>query len=94
MNIIFLNIRGIGNNDSHLAFRDMCRLHNSSLVFVVEPMVAYDAIHNWFWRNVHFTNYCLNIREPLIPNLWVVCGSEFVYTVIFVSSQCLVLERK
>jgi len=28
MNIIFLNIGGIGNIDSRLAFSDMCRLHN------------------------------------------------------------------
>jgi len=34
----------------------------------------------------------LNNRGPLLPYLWAVWGSDFVYTVIFVSSQCLVLE--
>jgi len=30
MNIIFWNIRGIGNNDLRVAFRDMSRLNNPS----------------------------------------------------------------
>jgi hypothetical protein len=92
MNIIFWNIRGIGNNDSRLAFADMCRLNNPSLIFISEPMVEYDSIPNWFWRNIHVTNYCLNKRDPLIPNLWAVWGSKYIFKVIFVSSQCLVLE--
>jgi len=60
MNIIFWNIRGISNNDSRLTFSDMCRLHHPSLVFIAEPMVSYDSIPSWFWRNVHVNNYCLN----------------------------------
>jgi hypothetical protein len=76
MNIIFWNMWGIGNNDSRVAFRDMYRLNNSSLVFIAEPMVAYDSIPSWFWRNVHVTNFCLNKRESLIPNLWAAWGSD------------------
>jgi len=93
MNIIFWNIRGIGNNDSRLAYSDMCRLHTPSLVFIAEPMVSYASIPNWFSRNVGVHNYCLNNRDPLIPNLWAVWGSDSMYTVIFTSSQCLVLEH-
>lgn len=85
-------LRGIGNDDSRLAYSDMCRSHKPSLVFIAEPMVSYDSIPSWFWRNVCVNNYCLNNMEPLIPNLWAMWGSNFVYTVIFVSSQCLVLE--
>jgi len=92
MNILYWNIRGIGNNDSRLALADLCRLHNPSLVFIAEPMVEYDSVPAWFWRNIHVSNYCLNNRAPLIPNLWAAWGSDCVYTVIFVSSQCLVLE--
>jgi len=41
----FWNIRGIGNNDSRIAFRDNCHLNTPSLVFIGEPMVLYDSIH-------------------------------------------------
>ena len=86
MNILYWNIRGIGNNDSRLALADLCRLHNPSLVFIAEPMVAYDSVPSWFWRNIHVSNYYLNNRAPLIPNMWAVWGSDFVYKVIFVFS--------
>ena len=60
----------MGNNDSQLAYSNMCRLHTPSLVFIAELMVYYDSIPSWFWRNVCVTNDCLNNREPLIPNVW------------------------
>jgi len=93
MKIIFWKIRGIGNNDSRIAFRDMCHSNTPSLVFIAEPMVIYDSIPNWFWNNIRVTKYCLNKREPLTPNLWAVWGPEVDFTVIFASSQCLVLEH-
>ena len=93
MKIIYWNIRGIGNNDSRIAFREMYRLNNPSLVFLAEPMVVYDSIPSWFWNNLHVTNYCVNKREPLIPNLWAVWGADVAFTVTFASSQCLVLEH-
>lgn len=74
MNIIFWNIRGIGNNDSRIALSDMCRLNRPSLIFIAEPMVTYNSIPNWYWRSINVTQYCVNIRDPLIPNLWAVWG--------------------
>jgi len=44
MNIIFWNIWGIGNNDSRVAFRDICHFHTPSLVFIAKPMVTHDSI--------------------------------------------------
>ena len=93
INIIFWNVRGIGNNDARVAFSEMCRLNNPSLVFVAEPMVLYGSIPNWYWHSIRVTNYCVNKRDPIIPNLWAVWGSEVLYTVIFASSQCLVMEH-
>jgi len=93
MNIIFWNIRGIGNNDSRVALTDMYRLNNAALVFIAEPMVVYDSIPNWFWNNLQVTNFCVNKRDPLIPNLWAVWGTNVSFTVIFASSQCIVLEN-
>jgi hypothetical protein len=93
MNIIFWNIRGIGNNDSRIALSDMCRLNRPSLIFIAEPMVTYNSIPNWYWRSINVTQYCVNIRDPLIPNLWAVWGADCIFSVIFASSQCLVLEH-
>jgi len=51
MNIIFWNIRGIGNNDSRVAFRDMCRLHTPSLVLL--------RSHWWRMGNDNVINFPL-----------------------------------
>jgi len=87
MKIIFWNIRGIGNNESRIALRDMYHSNTPSLVFIAEPMVMYDSIPNWFWNNIRVTKYCVNTREPLIPNLWAVWGSEVDFTVTFVEAK-------
>jgi hypothetical protein len=93
MKVIFWNIRGIGNNDTRVALSDMYHANHPSLIFIAEPMVVYDSIPSWFWNNIQVTNFCVNKREPLIPNLWAVWGSEVSFSVIFASSQCLVLEH-
>jgi len=38
MNIIFWNIRGIGNNDSRIALSDMCRLNRIFSYFSSKPV--------------------------------------------------------
>jgi len=87
------NIPRIGNNDSRIASSDMCRLNSPSLIFIVEPIVAYSSIPNWYWRTRNVTRFSVNKRDSLITNLWAVWGADCIFTVIFFSSQCLVLEH-
>lgn len=63
MNIIYWNIRGIGNNESRIALSDLCRVNRPSLIFIAEPMVSYDSIPNWYWQNINVTNYVVNKRD-------------------------------
>ena len=70
MKIIFWNIRGIGNNESRIALRDMYHSNNPSLVFIVEPMVMYASIPNWFWNNIRVTKYCVNTGMVLLARLY------------------------
>jgi len=93
MNIIYGNIRGIGNNESRIALSELYRVNRPSLIFIAEPMVPYDSIPPLYWRSIHVTKYVVNSRDSLIPNLWAVWGSDCDFTVVFVSSQCLVLEH-
>jgi hypothetical protein len=62
-------------------------------ILIAGPMVSHSSIPGWFWRNINVTHFCVNNVEPLIPNLWVVWGFDVAFTVIFASSQCLVLEH-
>jgi len=48
MNIIYCNIRGIGNNESRIALSNLCRVNRPSLIFMAEPMVSYDSIPTWY----------------------------------------------
>ena len=63
------------------------------MLFIVEPMVSHDSIPIWFWRNINVTQFYVNKRELMLPNLWAVWGPDVTFTVIFASSQCLVLEH-
>jgi len=83
MNIIYWNIQGIGNNESRIALSELYRVNRSSLIFIAEPMVPYDSIPPWYWRSIHVTNYVVNSRDSLIPNLWAVWGSDCAFTVVF-----------
>lgn len=49
MNIIFWNIRVMGNNDFRVAFRDLYHSNKLSFVFIVEPMVAHNSIVGGFF---------------------------------------------
>jgi hypothetical protein len=55
-------------------------------------MVNFAQIPAWYWPTIGVPKYCINNRGPLLPNLWVLWGNEFIATVIFVSDQCIALE--
>jgi len=78
---------------SRIAFSDMCHINKPSLTFIAQPMVPHDSISIWFWRDINVTHFCVNKRKPLIPNLWAVWGPDTIFTLIFASTQCLVLEH-
>jgi hypothetical protein len=92
MNILFWNVRGIGNSETRIALKNFCLSHKPSLIFVAEPMVNFAQIPAWYWPTIGVSKYCINNRGPLLPNLWALWGNDLCATVIFLSDQCIALE--
>ena len=62
------------------------------LIFIVEPMIPFSNVPNLFWKKTHVNKLCLNKRDPLMPNLWALWGKDVAFTLVFVSTNCIVFE--
>ena len=92
MNVLYWNIRGIGNFETKIALRNLCLSHNPVIIFIAEPMISFDHVPSWYWNNIGVSKYCLNVRDNLQPNLWTLWGNDVSSTVLFVSDQCIALQ--
>ena len=92
MNILYWNVRGIGNSDTRLVLKIFYLFHNPILMFVAEPMINFHQVPAWYWPSIGVSKYCTNNRGPLMPNLWALWENELLASVIFVSDQCIALE--
>jgi hypothetical protein len=82
MNILFWNVRGIGNSETRIALKNFCLSHKPSLIFVAEPMVNFAQIPAWYWPTIGVSKYCINNRGPLLPNLWALWGNDLFFCLI------------
>jgi len=92
MNILFWNLRGIDNVDTHITLRNLFLTHKPLLIFIAEPMIEVSQIPAWYWQSIGVLKLCVNDRHSLLPNLWAMWGRDINPSIIFVSSQCIVLE--
>jgi hypothetical protein len=92
MNVLYWNVRGIGNPDTRLALKKIYLSHKPSLIFIAEPMINFHQVPAWYWPSIGVSKYCINNRGSLLPNLWALWGNDLLATVIFVSDQCIALK--
>jgi len=92
MNMLYWNIRGIGNSESRTALKNLYLTHKPMLIFITEPKINFAHIPTWYWPTIGITKYCLNNRGSLLPNLWALWGNDLLAMVIFVSDQCIAME--
>lgn len=92
MNILYWNVRGIGNADTRLALKNFYLSHKPSLIFIAEPMINFHQVPAWYWPSIGVSKYCINNRGSALPNLWALRGNDLHATIIFVSDQCIALE--
>jgi hypothetical protein len=92
MKILYWNLRGFGNPETRLALKNYCLSHKPDVVFLAEPMIAFDQVPNWYWNSIKINKYCVNNRAQHIPNLWGLWSTEVALVPFFVSSQCIAFE--
>jgi len=92
MNLFYWNVRGFCNSDTKIALNFFYLSHKPSVIFMAEPMIPFAQVPSWYWHSIDVTQFCTNVRDGLMPNLWALWGSNITTSIIFVSSQCIALE--
>lgn len=92
MNSFFWNVRGIGNVDTRITLRNLFLTHRPLLLFITEPIIDISQIPTWYWHSIGVLKFCVNDRGSLLPNLWALWGRDISPSIIFVFSQCIVME--
>ncbi|KAK0607544.1 hypothetical protein LWI29_016439 [Acer saccharum] len=77
ISVFYWNSRGIGNGSTRRALRDLCRLHQPSLVCIAKPMVVFTAISFGFWSSLGLHLVGLNDKGSLLPTIWVFASDSF-----------------
>jgi hypothetical protein len=76
MNVLYWNIRGIGNFESKIALHNLFLSHKPVIIFIAEPKIPFEHVPSWYWHNIGVTKYSLNVRDNLQPNLWALWGKD------------------
>lgn len=92
MKTIFWNVRGVANLDTRLFIKKLCLTHKPDLLFLAEPWTDLDHFPTSFWSQLHLKPFAVNHRDPLQPNLWVICADHLAPTIIFSSLQHLIFS--
>ncbi|KAL6194865.1 hypothetical protein ACLB2K_035940 [Fragaria x ananassa] len=82
MNVLYWNIRGVGNSDFQSELLNICRTQKPDLVCISEPMVAFDSISSAFWFALNLDFVTVNDRGSRLPNLWLLRGCHVPSPVI------------
>jgi len=91
MILLYWNARGIGNDDTKITLQIFFISHRPLLIFIAEPMIFIENVPSWYWDSIGVSQFCVNSRDSLQPNLWALWGSETI-AVLFSSDQCIALK--
>ena len=87
MKCLYWNIRGLANNPSRLALKNLILKEKPDIVLIAEPWMNIEAFpRNWFQR-LNFKLFAMNNRDTLLPNLWCFCLSHLNPSILEVDDQ-------
>jgi hypothetical protein len=55
MNILYWNIRNIGNSETRTALKNLYLTHKPMLIFIAEPKIDFVNIPAWYWPTIGVT---------------------------------------
>jgi hypothetical protein len=88
MNLLHMNILGIGNTGTQIALDNLCFSHKFVFLFIAEPKIPFDQVRTWYCNTLNMHQFCLNITEDQLPNFWVKWKYSWCLVIIFNSNQC------
>ncbi|KAK9936946.1 hypothetical protein M0R45_013765 [Rubus argutus] len=87
MKLIFWNARGIANDGTQRALKNMVLSHIPNIVCLSEPLVLPSSIPVAFWRSLGLSLLTTNDRGTQIPNIWFLCHLDLKPTVVSSTAQ-------
>lgn len=92
MNVLYWNIRGIGNDASQNMLRQHCFSSRPSWVSIAEPKVPFNSIASSYWNSLGLRLVGLHSASRL-PNIWVLENASLAPSMmIFSSPQMVVIQ--
>ncbi|XP_058734177.1 uncharacterized protein LOC131605902 [Vicia villosa] len=73
---IYWNIRGIANNSSRAALKNLILKNSPDFVFIAEPWMNFDNFPKAWLNRFDLKLFATNSRDNLLPNIWCLCKSH------------------
>ena len=88
MKVLYWNCRGIGNRPTQNTLYNFCTTHKPDLLCLAEPLVDLPSITDGFWRSLQLSLVTTNIRDHVIPSIWIFSSAAIQsFTIISMDSQ-------
>lgn len=69
MKILYWNLRGLANQPTRLALKNLIQNNEPDIILIAEPWMRFEDLpKNWFLRQ-NYKPFAMNVRENNIPNL-------------------------
>ena len=93
MNVLFWNIRGIGNEPSQNMLKQHVISFRPLWVAIAEPKVTFDSIPSSYWTALGLRLVGYHVATGFLPNIWILENVSLQpSTVLFTSPQMLTLQ--
>jgi len=84
---LFLNLGGLANSPTRLAFKNFIKTHKSDFVLLAEPWMDFSKFPiNWL-HGLGLKLFALNNRQHLLPNLRCICKINHNPTILSITNQ-------
>ena len=88
MKVLYWNCRGIGNRPTQNTLYNFCTTHKPDLLCLAEPLVDLPSITNGFWKSLQLSLVTTNIRDHVIPSIWIFSSAAIQsFSIISMDSQ-------
>ncbi|XP_057770242.1 uncharacterized protein LOC130990061 [Salvia miltiorrhiza] len=79
-------------DESKRLLKEHCSSFSPVILGIIEPKKALRKIRQNFWTSVNLVPVHQNCRDPSCPNIWILAQPSVVTTVIFSSSQAVIVD--
>jgi hypothetical protein len=87
MKCIYWNARGLANNPSRLALKNIITQYHPDFIFISEPWMDFENFPRRWLSSLNLKLFAVNSRINLSPNLWCICKPHFNPHILAIDNQ-------